>query len=171
MRTATACLFIVGALLAEAPRWAAGDSLRCYTCSTSENDETCLHDPDGVTSNAPITNCEMEGTVCCMIRRVNYAEDETKLHSFARMCVDNCAKDGFQEYPDPTFITYETICSTPECNVGPGDEPLSGQGPTEAKDNEIWGIKGDRSGAGSLKISFTFLTVLPALLLLLRQQN
>lgn len=49
-----------------------------------------------------------------------------KLHSFVRMCIDDCPKDGFEKYPDPTFITYETVCSTPECNIGPGDEPLSG---------------------------------------------
>lgn len=60
------------------PFSSSGDSLRCYTCSTMENDVTCLNDPDGVTSNAPISNCEMDGKVCCMIRRVNFAEDESK---------------------------------------------------------------------------------------------
>ncbi|MPC31047.1 hypothetical protein E2C01_024323 [Portunus trituberculatus] len=90
-----------------------------------------------------------------------------KLQSFSRGCTDKCPKKSFEKVEDATYVTYNTVCKTPECNVGPGDKPLTGSGGSQdAKSNEIWGIQGLPSGANALSASL-LLTVLP--LLLLRQ--
>lgn len=149
---------------------AAGNSLSCYTCVSMPNDLTCLNDPESVTSSVPITDCDMEGEVCCTITRINFLEDETKLQSFSRGCTDKCPKKSFEEVKDATYVTYSTVCKTPKCNVGPGDKPLTGKGGSQdAKSNEIWGIQGLPSSADALSASL--LLLLPALTLLLLQQK
>ncbi|KAG0722538.1 hypothetical protein GWK47_005943 [Chionoecetes opilio] len=167
MRTTIAFLLAAVILLVEEPRGAAGNSLRCYTCVSMPNDLTCMKDPDSVTSSVPITDCEMDGDVCCTITRIDYKEDENKLQSFSRGCTDKCPVRSFEEVEDATYHTYTTACSTPECNTGPGDEPLGG-GAQDAKSNEIWGVKGLPDSGAALTAS---LTTLATLLLLLLQLN
>ncbi|XP_045121139.1 glycosylphosphatidylinositol-anchored high density lipoprotein-binding protein 1-like [Portunus trituberculatus] len=164
----TILLLVVVVMFLGGPLSVAGNSLRCYTCVSMPNDLTCMNDPDSVTSSVPITDCDMDGEVCCTITRINFLEDETKLQSFSRGCTDKCPKKSFEKVEDATYVTYNTVCKTPECNVGPGDKPLTGSGGSQdAKSNEIWGIQGLPSGANALSASLLLLTVLP--LLLLRQ--
>lgn len=169
MRNILPLVAVVVVFWAGAPS-VAGNSLRCYTCVSMDNDLTCLNDPDSVTSSVPITECDMEGEVCCTIQRVNFIEDESKLQSFYRGCTDKCPKKDFEKVEDATYVTYTSACNTPECNVGPGDKPLAGNGGSQnAKSNEIWGIQGLSSSAAAQSVSL--LVLLAALSLHLLRSN
>ncbi|KAF5303918.1 hypothetical protein FQA39_LY01703 [Lamprigera yunnana] len=97
--------------------------LKCFTCSTSENDidTRCITNPGAVEENG-VTNCNK---LFCTIVRVEYVDPKGKVQSISRDCVDKpIYSNHVQE--DTTFRAYYTSCRTDLCNGGTGKDISSG---------------------------------------------
>ncbi|XP_071546987.1 uncharacterized protein [Panulirus ornatus] len=139
--------------------------LMCYTCISTVNELTCLNDPDNVLNGSPTTDCQKGEHGCCTILRQEYLEEPGKIVSFSRMCQENCPRDGFSELPDSTSKFYQTYCSTPKCNIGPGNKSLSSIGQDGNGNGNIMNIPGE--GAASISSSVVLLVSAVAIAMLL----
>ncbi|XP_068228259.1 uncharacterized protein [Palaemon carinicauda] len=164
MDTLTKCLFMVAATIFLRPLAADGTkSIRCYTCVSTNNDLTCLNNPDDVAVGSPITDCMFAD--CCTIFRQEYIE-QPGIVSFSRSCQPNCPKNGLYETEDSSFVTYQTYCTDPVCNIGSGDTKIDDKGDGDGGGGVIDGIIGeDGTVVNTASLSLTLL--LPALIQIL----
>ncbi|KAK5642588.1 hypothetical protein RI129_008755 [Pyrocoelia pectoralis] len=99
--------------------------LKCYTCTTTENDKDkrCITNPNAVEVN-PITNCNKK---YCTTTRVEYIDPKDKVQSMNRDCVDKPIYNN-QILEDSTYRVYYTSCRTDLCNAGTGKDISVGSG-------------------------------------------
>ncbi|KAJ8913503.1 hypothetical protein NQ315_017053 [Exocentrus adspersus] len=90
--------------------------LKCYTCSTTEDDAdtTCESDPASVTGG--VTDCDKK---YCIIVRLDYKDPRGKLQSILRSCVDKPTYLN-EVLEDETHRAYYRSCRSDLCNSGTG---------------------------------------------------
>ncbi|CAG9858162.1 unnamed protein product [Phyllotreta striolata] len=107
-------------------------SLKCYTCSCTEDDSdtTCLTGPGK--KSGMVTDCDKK---YCYTVRVDYKDPRGKLQSLLRTCLDK--PDYMHEViEDETHRSYYMACKSDLCN--------NGNGRTDGSDQEN-GAFGDKS--------------------------
>ncbi|CAH1108191.1 unnamed protein product [Psylliodes chrysocephalus] len=91
-------------------------SLKCYTCSCTEDDaDTSCLDNLGA-KEGDITDCDKK---YCILVRIDYKDPRGKLQSISRNCVDKPAYIH-EVIEDETHIGYFTACKSDLCNDGNG---------------------------------------------------